>query len=171
MPTRIAKHALVLARAFPEKQIVVVCGWNEPLRRRLARAGFENLDVRGYVADIDSVLGQCDVVITKAGPVTIMESILHRKPLVITGWVGMQEKDNVDFVLRHGVGTYSAGAKRLAQSVNALYERYDDFVERAQSFHRDGPQRIAQYVLELARPVISPTSRYGIIGSGVAQGS
>lgn len=161
----IQQHAQALALAFPEKRIVVVCGWNEPLRTRLAKARFENLDVRGYVSDIDSVFRQCDVVITKAGPVTIMESILHGRPLVVTGWVGMQEKDNVDFVLQHGVGTYSAGAERLARSVNAVYERYDGFVERAQSFRRDGPQRIARYVLDAARHTDGVTS-----GASVSSG-
>ena len=51
-------------------------------------------------------MSACDVVVTKAGPGTIMEAVALGKPLILTGAVGLQEEGNIGFVTEAQLGVF-----------------------------------------------------------------
>lgn len=135
-----------LTKNFPDKKIVAVCGRNQRLFNALSKNIPENLEVLGYMEHMEPVYEHIDIVVTKAGPTTIVEAVMYKKPLVITGWVGMQEKGNVDFVINSHVGFYSPNAKDLATCITQIYEHFDLFILEKPIF-TSGTKKIVEYML------------------------
>lgn len=59
---------------------VVVCGRNEPLRRRIERAGFG--EALGWVDDMPALVRDCHVVVQNAGGLSSLEALTAGRPVV-----------------------------------------------------------------------------------------
>jgi diacylglycerol O-acyltransferase len=73
--------------ALPDEstvQVIVVCGRNESLRRRLEDLGVapERLRVLGYVDTMPTLMAASDVVVTNGAGVTILEALRTPRPVV-----------------------------------------------------------------------------------------
>jgi 1,2-diacylglycerol 3-beta-galactosyltransferase len=150
----IEKVVHTLSAEFPEHNIIVVCGHNAALRSTIAGSGRSNVEAHGFVNNVPELMTASDLVITKAGPVTIMEAIAARRPLLITSWVGMQERDNVDFVVRQGLGIYCKNPRKLTAAVRQMYDRYADYGVAEHVDVEHGPDRIAASILAVWRKVV-----------------
>lgn len=104
-------------------QLVVVCGHNEGLRRRLAaRAWRVPARVLGFI-DTDrmsELLRLADCLLTKAGPSSIAEGLVCGLPLVLFDFVPGQEEGNVGYVLDSGAGFFAPTPQRARQAVEHL---------------------------------------------------
>ncbi len=104
-------------------QLVVVCGRNEKLRRRLLEIDVQTpMLVLGFVDYMPELMRACDLVVTKAGPGAIAESLATGLPLVITGFLPGQETPNVDFVVESGIGAFAPKESELLDEVRVLAE-------------------------------------------------
>jgi UDP-N-acetylglucosamine:LPS N-acetylglucosamine transferase len=135
-----------LRRCFPRMKVVVVCGRNAALQARLARQADEGLEVHGFVDRMDELMRRADVVVSKAGSVTIAEAALMRKPLVITGWIGLQERDNVDLVVRRRIGLACPKPRDLPATIRRIEQDYEAFRRGGQVF-RPGAATIARFLV------------------------
>jgi 1,2-diacylglycerol 3-beta-galactosyltransferase len=141
----------ILSRGLPRHRIVVVCGRNLRLERTIAAWQRENIEVHGFVDNVPELMAESDLVVTKAGPVTIMEAAAAGRPLIITSWVGMQERGNVDFVVDRGLGLYCELPRNLSDAVKQVYDRYAEFTAARLRDVEHGPDRIAASILEIWR--------------------
>ncbi len=95
-------------------------------------------------------MAACDVVVTKAGPGTIMEAASSQRQLILTGAVGLQEEGNLDFVTSNGLGTFCktpvAVAHELAR-MSSLRNTPGSPSTLQQSF--SGAETIARVLLNL----------------------
>jgi len=104
-------------------QLVVVCGRNEKLRRRLLEIDVQTpMLVLGFVEYMPELMRACDLVVTKAGPGAIAESLATGLPLVITGFLPGQETPNVEFVVDSGIGAFAPKEPDLLDEVRVLAE-------------------------------------------------
>jgi 1,2-diacylglycerol 3-beta-galactosyltransferase len=104
-------------------QLVVVCGRNEKLRRRLAELEASTpMLVLGFVDYMPELMRACDLVVTKAGPGAIAEALATGLPLVITGFLPGQESPNVDFVVESRIGAFAPKESDLLDEVRVLAE-------------------------------------------------
>jgi len=104
-------------------QLVVVCGRNEKLRRKLVEMEVQTpMLVLGFVDYMPELMRACDLVVTKAGPGAIAESLATGLPLVITGFLPGQETPNVDFVVKSGIGAFAPKESDLLDEVRVLAE-------------------------------------------------
>jgi 1,2-diacylglycerol 3-beta-galactosyltransferase len=104
-------------------QLVVVCGRNEKLRRRLYELESATpMLVLGFVDYMPELMRACDLVVTKAGPGAIAEALATGLPLVITGFLPGQESPNVDFVVDSGIGAFAPKEDDLRDEVRVLAE-------------------------------------------------
>ena len=104
-------------------QVVVVCGRNEKLRRRLAEERFATPTlVLGFVDYMPELMRACDMAVTKAGPGAIAEALATSLPLIITGFLPGQETPNVDYVVESGFGAYAPKDAELFDEVRVLAE-------------------------------------------------
>ena len=74
----------------------------------------------GFVNNMEQLMIAADVVITKAGPGTIMEAAALCRPLLLTGAVGLQEEGNINFVLDAGIGNHCPSHSAVCQMVSRL---------------------------------------------------
>jgi len=104
-------------------QLVVVCGRNEKLRRRLSETRFSTPTlVLGFVEHMPELMRACDIVVTKAGPGAIAEALATSLPLILTGFLPGQESPNVDFVVESGIGAFAPKEEDLFDEVRVLAE-------------------------------------------------
>jgi UDP-N-acetylglucosamine:LPS N-acetylglucosamine transferase len=155
---RLRELVVALHTAHPDMQLFVVTGRNAALRADLQRVGMPaHVHIYGFVDNMEQLMAASDVVVTKAGPGTLMEALVMRRPVVITEAVGMQEQGNIAFVVDRGLGAYSKRIPEIVAAVTALRDpavhtatiaRLDDAVPR------DGAKRIADIIL--AQLVLDP---------------
>lgn len=111
--------ARTVVRALPGAQVIAVCGRNRALRRRLSAAGLPGR-VLGFVDGMSELMQACDVVVAKAGAVTVAEAVAARRPLLIMGALPGQEQGNLRYVLRSDIGAYAPPGPALAAALRAL---------------------------------------------------
>jgi len=104
--------------ASESPQLVVICGKNRALQRRLvalqARASAP-LHVYGFVDNVAEFIGAADAVITKPGGSTVSEILAKNVPMVIVDPIPGQEQRNCDYLLEEGA------AVRLHDTEDAAY--------------------------------------------------
>jgi len=141
-----------LERAYPEQQFLVVTGKNAALRQELQALGLgANVRIYGFVDNMEELMAASDVIVTKAGPGTLMEALVMRRPVIVTQAVGMQERGNIDFVLNHELGAFCPTIDRIIPAIAELMnpETYAATVTRlADAVPRDGAVQIARILLE-----------------------
>jgi 1,2-diacylglycerol 3-beta-galactosyltransferase len=118
---KLLQQARALAWLEHPWQVVVVCGRNEKLQRRLSRVRFGTpTRIFGFVDDMPDLMRAADVVVSKAGPGAIGEVLATGLPLIVTGYLPGQETENVTFVSRSGFGRYAPKPDQLLQAVTDL---------------------------------------------------
>lgn len=161
---RLGELVVELERAFPRQQLLVITGKNRATYdelvggRRPARTR-----VYGFVDNMEALMAASDLVVTKAGPGTLMEALVMRKPVAVTEAVGMQEQGNIDFVLNYELGRFCPTNERIVGAVRELQEpqRYADTVRRlADAVPRDGSTQIARVTM----------GQLSLVGDGQAGG-
>jgi UDP-N-acetylglucosamine:LPS N-acetylglucosamine transferase len=149
-----------LERAFPDKQLLVITGKNRALHdeMRRERRGAHS-QIYGFVQNMEVLMAASDIVVTKAGPGTLMEALVMRKPVIVTEAVGMQERGNIDFVLNYELGIFCPTNDRIVGAVSDLEEpqRYAATLQRLQgAVPRDGSAEIARIVMQQISLVRAP---------------
>lgn len=142
---------LALAQTYPQLQFLVVTGKNAPLRQALQALHLPNVHVFGFVNNMEVLMAASDLIVTKAGPGTLMEALVMRRPVIVTEAVGMQEQGNIDYVLNHEIGLFCPTVERMIPAVAEFLqpEVYAATVQRLKNeVTRDGAAEIAQIVLE-----------------------
>jgi 1,2-diacylglycerol 3-beta-galactosyltransferase len=119
----LARRAAAIVRSFGDVEVVVICGRNRGLRRRLTRLAARadgRLRVLGFVDNMSEWLHCADVVITKAGPGTIAEAACCGAPLLLTSHLPGQETGNVRLVTRTGAGRRLPRRRQLLRALGEL---------------------------------------------------
>lgn len=100
--------------ASPASHMVVVCGHNERVRKRLDQRGDPRLKTFGFVDNMHVLIGAADLVITKPGALSTYEALAAAVPAVLSGIGGLMPQES---------GLFDA-ARRLGFSfaVNSLDE-------------------------------------------------
>jgi len=90
--------------------VTVITGRNEKLCESLS-GRFRNADILGYVDDMEKYMEKADMIISKAGGITLFESIYSEVPLYIIKPFLEQEKDNARYVEEKHIGKVVWGRK------------------------------------------------------------
>lgn len=137
----IGEIARALATSGLALQLVVVAGRNHELRRQLEAESWRvPVLVKGFVTNMPDWMKASDLVVSKAGPGTIMESLAAGRPLIISGFLPGQERGNVEFVEQTGVGAFRDTPDKIVQQVREWMRpgnsELASFSERAQAQSR-----------------------------------
>lgn len=138
-------------------QLIVVAGRDVELARRIreATAGAPNpTRVTGYVDAIASLMAAADLVVTKAGGLTVSEALAVGVPMVIYAPIPGQEEGNAAFLRRHRAAEVALDPDDLESVVRFLLrqaDRRDQMASIARSLGRpDAAEQAAALVLERA---------------------
>lgn len=150
---KLLSTALALARARLPIQLVVVCGRNEVLRQRLVEAARllpTTMEILGFTENIPEYMRAVDLLVTKAGPGTLAEANAAQLPVVVYDYVPGQERGNVDFVRRNGLGAVAIrSASEVVRTVRALIRDPDQLVSIRRNQGALAPQRSSRQIAAL----------------------
>jgi UDP-N-acetylglucosamine:LPS N-acetylglucosamine transferase len=83
-------------------QVILAVGTNHALYERFR--GHEKVHALPFTKDIARYMSAADVVMGKAGPNILFESVTLGKPFIATSYIPGQERPNLDFIRRYGLG-------------------------------------------------------------------
>lgn len=83
-------------------QIILAVGTNHALYERFR--GHKSVYALPFTKEIARPMSAADVVMGKAGPNILLESVTLGKPFIATSYIPGQEKPNLDFIRRYGLG-------------------------------------------------------------------
>jgi UDP-N-acetylglucosamine:LPS N-acetylglucosamine transferase len=100
-------------------QVVAITGRNEPLKRELwgLRPGRRCLRVEGFVENMAEYLAASDVFVGKAGPSSVYEALAVGRPVLATGYAGLNELGVARYIEREGLGRHVKTTAALAAEV------------------------------------------------------
>jgi processive 1,2-diacylglycerol beta-glucosyltransferase len=88
-------------------QLLVVCGHARKLRQRLERMRAVSampMRVFGFVETMHELMRVSDLLVTKAGGLTVMEALSVGLPMIFCGTIPGQERLNAEYVIQHAGG-------------------------------------------------------------------
>jgi UDP-N-acetylglucosamine:LPS N-acetylglucosamine transferase len=134
-----------------DKQILVITGNNKKLYDELTRRKTKSdfIHVYGFVDNMETLMSASDVIVSKAGPGTIMEGVAQKRTLIITEAVGLQETGNIEYVQKNKLGHYCPTPAEACTTINQLAAsvRNCNDVHDATTVITDGANRIADIIL------------------------
>lgn len=89
-------------------QIIIICGRNKNLKKRIARYIANEMPkirakVFGFVDDMEYFMNISDAIITKSGGLTTTECIYHLLPMIVPFYIPGQEEANLSFLINNGM--------------------------------------------------------------------
>jgi processive 1,2-diacylglycerol beta-glucosyltransferase/1,2-diacylglycerol 3-beta-galactosyltransferase len=115
--------------------VAVVCGRNKGLYRSLELvrkvAPWLDLHIYGFVDYMDSLVKLSDLIVSKAGTSTIMEIASQQKPVIISNYIYGQEKGNLEFVKRNGIGCFIRHSADIYARINGIFESGESYEKAA----------------------------------------
>ena len=103
-------------------QVALVAGRNEKLLAKVADISDKNemLKVYGFVEDMHRMMQAADVIVGKAGELTVAEALAVGLPTVVCVPVPGQEVHSVDFLVNYGAGLLSRDEDDVVEKVRFL---------------------------------------------------
>jgi 1,2-diacylglycerol 3-beta-galactosyltransferase len=120
---RLAEFARALGSAHLPVQMIVVAGRNKALQVAMEteRPSFDiPVAILGFVEDMPELMNAADVIVTKAGPGTIAESLACGLPIILTGAIPGQEVGNIDYVIAQHAGVLARTPAEVVAAVGDL---------------------------------------------------
>lgn len=113
----------ILAAFSPHLQVAVVCGRNARLHRQLADTygSHPSFRIFSYMENIQELMGIADLIITKAGCLTITEALHMHLPILIYRPVPGQETKNTEFLLNRKVARTATSLPELETVLEQLF--------------------------------------------------
>lgn len=135
-------------------QVVVVTGRNKKLRHSLEELRPPGLRVEGFVEEMALHVAASDVVVGKAGPASVYEALAVGRPVLVTGYAGLNELGVAEFVERSGFGHYVRTPAALLEAVTRYTSKptlLEEVARRSRELDLAGDtERLARYVVRYA---------------------
>src|SRR5438552_8115731 len=110
-----------LAQLDFDAQILVISGRNEALRRHVEQLPARvRLRALGFVDNVAELMCAADLLLTKAGGVTLAEAFCSGVPVVVHDVLPGQEAGNLEHVLGEGAVVFAPDADALARIAQEL---------------------------------------------------
>jgi len=104
----------------PAPQLVVICGRNAALKGELLAMELPGLRVEGFVDGMADYIAASDVVVGKAGPASVYEALAVGRPVLVTGYAGLNERGVMRFLEQCSLGRFVRDATELRREVRRL---------------------------------------------------
>lgn len=158
----------VLAQFPRPLQALVVCGYDRGLEKQVrerAAGSPHPFHVFGYVDNVEELMTVSDLLITKAGGVTVSEALTKRLPMLVYRPIPGQEEGNTRFLLEQGAALAPRTPAALHEALESLLahpERLAAMREAAAGLGRpDATPAVVSKLISLANdgPVSYPLER------------
>jgi len=150
----LGKTAREIANSDLDVALVIVCGRNQRLQQHLEALDWPiPVHIYGFTHEMPDFMRAADVLVTKAGPGTIAESLNAHLPIILYARLPGQEDGNVTFVLEEKVGVWAPHPKQVVQTLQEWVQNPDvrlRYVENCRYAARpDASRNIARSIGEV----------------------
>jgi processive 1,2-diacylglycerol beta-glucosyltransferase len=121
-------------------QLLVVCAKNQRLYSRLKNKNYPSVKIFGFIDNAEELMAVADVIITKAGGLTISEFLAREVVPVFACAIPGQEKKNIRVLACYGIGQEAKTCRQIKRTV--LYYKE----------HPEELAKIKQKIRELKKP-------------------
>lgn len=113
--------ARAIAAAGLPIQLAVVAGRNAALREQLQAVRWEiPTHIYGFATNMPDLMRAADLIVTKAGPSSVMEAINAGLPIILSSALPGQEEGNVRYVVDNAAGLWAPGPARVVAAIRQL---------------------------------------------------
>jgi 1,2-diacylglycerol 3-beta-galactosyltransferase len=144
-----------LVKSNLDIQLIVIAGRNKKLEDKLNKLKDGSkipVKVFGYTDKIPELMSLSDILVTKAGPMTIMEAISKELPLIITGFIPGQEEGNVEYIKSNKLGYIVNKKSEIVEIVRKAINNGSDLesIKANLKEHQKvlGAQKIAEMIID-----------------------
>ncbi len=117
-------------------QIIIVAGRDKILQEKLQNSKIKNypaIRVFDFIDNIDEYMSVADLILTKAGGLTVSECLSKNLPMVFNDIIPGQEEDNVKYVVKQGAGIKAPGSRRPVEAIIKLFSNSKKLEEMKQN--------------------------------------
>lgn len=104
-------------------QTIVVCGRNERMKTQVSEllpTAKNPAKVFGFVSEVHELMAMADLVLTKAGGLTVSEAVAMQLPMLLYRPIPGQEVQNAKFLVRQGVAVLAANRRQVSEHLHDL---------------------------------------------------
>lgn len=141
----------ILSETSIPVQSIVVCGQDEKLYKALDSLveDCRNPVARfGFVKNVEELMSAADMIITKAGGLTVSEALTKRLPLVIYRPIPGQEEENALYLEKIGAGRAAESEEQLEKIIFDLLEHPEDLEQMRRAAAKAVPGHAAELAVE-----------------------
>ena len=134
--------------------VKIVCGLDTRLFEVLSKvkendSSLTNVEVLGFVTNMNELLADCHILLTKAGPNMLMEGVISASAVVVTGHIPGQEAKNHEFITKNGCGIQCENPNKIYSAITSIIEsgEINEFFKNSlANKQKDGSKIIADYI-------------------------
>ncbi|KNZ69670.1 monogalactosyldiacylglycerol synthase [Thermincola ferriacetica] len=148
-------------------QSIVVCGKDDKLYKSIDEIvdKARNPIVRlGFVSNVEELMSAADLIITKAGGLTVSEALTKRLPLVIYRPIPGQEEGNAVFLRKIGAGKTAESLEELGHIVHFLLKHPEELERMRNKAQNAIPGRAAERAVEHMLDLVNEMKIKTVIG-------
>jgi processive 1,2-diacylglycerol beta-glucosyltransferase len=140
-----------------EVQIVVICGKNADLQKRMAKValgaqlGRNPVHVVGFTTEMDEYMAASDLLVGKPGGLTTSEALARGLVMVVVNPIPGQEERNSDHLLEEGAAIRCNNLPVLAYKIDRLLDEPDRLARLQANVKRIARPRAAFEIVEKTR--------------------
>jgi processive 1,2-diacylglycerol beta-glucosyltransferase len=146
----------ILVETAVPVQTIIVCGQDEKLYKALdplIEDGKNPVARFGFVKNVEELMSAADMIITKAGGLTVTEALTKRVPLIIFRPIPGQEEENAIYLEGIGAGRAAKNEEELEKIIFTLLKHPKD-LERmrraaAKAVHGRAAEQAVEGMLQL----------------------
>lgn len=140
----------------------IITGSNQELYEKLtfSHGRQPNLRILSYVENVAELMGIADILVTKAGGITISEALAKGVPMIIYKPAPGQEEANANYLWRHRAAIIAKGERRLKSAIARMVHD-ENFRQRfRKNCLKIGTPASAEASAREILRLITPTTRY-----------
>lgn len=152
---------LKIARDLDDLQLILMCGHNTALIKRLQAMQPRAAHVAiGFTPDVVRYMRLADYFIGKPGPGCLSEAVQMDLPIITlrNHWTMPQERYNTEWVHDNGVGLVLKSIKALRAAAGEMIERLPEFHARVRQIDNRALFELPEIFAELLRAAAAPAA-------------
>ena len=140
-----------IAERLPDFQVMIVCGHNQELYKRLSKKHRELLKVFGLVDNMPELMAAADVMITKPGGLSISEALVVGLPMIFFNAIPGQETNNVAVLGKCQVGISNCPVEEMVGVLRRFHSNPQEFQAAKNKSKALGKPNAVQDIINLIK--------------------
>ena len=145
-----------LAVLKDELNLVFACGYNQDLLSRLKHLSKEldfKVNLLGYADNVDELMQASDLIITKAGGITLTESLVSGLPAIVINPIPGQEEGNAGCLASKGAIVSKKTPQAIVEFIHQVLKNKDILLKMKQCALKEAKPLAAARVVEIAKEI------------------